>query len=165
MILATNLAKPQKRRKILTDFAAVLHRNTNLDECLTDSVCVSLLCRSTSGGNATRGCWRYLDISRVRVVVFFARRCFCLFSRVGFNDLAGDYYMGRTISAFRLVIMNQATSQVHTHPTTRPQRMTHPLYEIPCTGLRAPIRPRRFYIFCLLLLYQPFLFHPSPLPK
>ena len=32
------------------------------------------------------------------------------------------------ISAFRLVIMNQATSQVHTHPTTRPQRMTHSLY-------------------------------------
>ena len=56
------------------------------------------------------------------------------------------------ISAFRLVIMNQATSQVHTHPTTRPQRMTHPLYEIPCTALRAPIRPRRFYIFCLLPL-------------
>ena len=34
------------------------------------------------------------------------------------------------ISAFRLVIMNQATSQVHTHPTTRPQRMTHPLYVV-----------------------------------
>ena len=98
MILATNLAKPQKRRKTLTDFAAVLHRNTNLDECLTDSVCVSLLCRSTSGGNATRGCWRYLDISRVRVVFFcfFARRCFCLFSRVGFNDLAGDYFFFTT---------------------------------------------------------------------